>query len=398
MARFLAWQRSLLLLTISCAVGCSPEPAAVARDPQPSLAALLGGEVAESFLRAETAREFEFPADHGPHPGFRNEWWYLTGNLDSNDGRRFGYEVTIFRFALQPGAPATDPGWRSRQVYIGHFAVSDISGDQFYVEERFARGAAGLAGAQGAPPKAWIYDWHLRYLDPAEANGHWRLQVASELTGLELRLEPLKAPVLQGEAGLSRKSQDPGNASYYYSLPRLGTSGVLRVGAEQLDVTGFSWMDREWSSSALAADQQGWDWFALQLDNGHDLMFYSLRKQDGSSDSYSAGSLVGPDGQLTTLAYDDVQIAVLDYWDSPLGGRYPHGWHIRIPDQLIDVRVRPAMAAQELDTWVRYWEGAVDVDGTHGATRVQGRGYVELTGYASDPPADQAVVSRGAVE
>ncbi|MBT8083575.1 MAG: carotenoid 1,2-hydratase [Woeseia sp.] len=370
---------SILVILHACR-GESPTPVAAA---EPSLAALLGANANDGFATATTPRDFEFPRDHGPHKAFRNEWWYVTGNLDGENGRRFGYELTLFRFALAPGAPSAESDWFTNQVYIGHFAISNIEDDEFVFHERVSRGATGLAGSQSQAPRVWLYDWNLRYRPDTGRTGSWQLHAQTDDALLDLSLDPTKPVVLQGVAGLSQKSADAANASYYYSMPRLKTAGTLRLGDEEFSVQGLSWLDREWSSSALSARQAGWDWFAVQLDDGTDLMFYQLRQTDGSIDEFSAGSLIKADGSVVPLTTDDVEIDVLDYWDSPLGGTYPHGWHIRVAKELLDLRVEPAMAAQELATFVRYWEGAVDVFGTRGANRITGRGYVELTGYAT---------------
>lgn len=381
------------------------EPLDLEEAASPSLAELLGTSAAEGFLRADAPSAFSFPLDHGPHPGFRNEWWYVTGNLDGDDGQRYGYEFTLFRFELKPpqSLPAASPvdtvagapedpvpvpaaelpvrsAWSANEVFIGHFAISDPAKDRFHFAETFARGAAGLAGADSAPLRLWVYDWQLRRRDGQRAD--WQLVVQDGPVRLELTLDALKAPVLNGLDGRSQKSAEASNASYYYSIPRLKTQGELQIGERRIQVEGLSWLDREWSSSALDDDQAGWDWFAFQLDDGTELMFYQLRHNDGTVDVYSAGSFIDAAGKRFALLADDVVVDVLDHWDSPLGGRYPHGWRMRIPSRAIDLRIQPIMAAQELATWVRYWEGAVDVSGTRGAESVAGRGYVELTGYA----------------
>ncbi len=203
---------------------------------------------------------------------------------------------------------------------------------------------------------------------------------------LGLTLSRLKPPVLNGIDGLSQKSSEPGNASYYYSMTRLGTIGTLQIENEDYSVTGLSWLDREWGSSGLSREQQGWDWFSIQLSDGSDLMFYSLRKNDGSRDPYSAGTWITADGHSMHLSNDDVSIDVEDHWDSPLGGTYPMAWRVRIPQADLDLRLRPVLDAQELRTAVRYWEGAVDVVGRKAGMPVEGRGYVELTGYARRDP------------
>jgi predicted secreted hydrolase len=346
------------------------------------LATLLGSDAEAGFARVLEPREFRFPRDHGPHPEFRNEWWYVTGNLDAEGGRRFGFELTIFRFALAPDVPDSTSAWRSNQVYIAHLAVTDAIGQRFYSAQRFSRGAAGLAGAQSDPFRVWIDDWQMRAAGQAAGREHWRLVAGDAGFAIDLELRALKAPVLNGEAGLSQKSAEPGNASYYYSISRWQSDGTLRVGDRRFEVSGLSWLDREWSSSALGDEQQGWDWFALQLADGSELMFYSLRRSDGTQDTFSAGTWITADGESRHLAAADVALSVTDTWASPAGGEYPAGWRLSVPSEELELRVTPVMDDQELFTTVRYWEGAVDVAGSRAGVDVSGRGYVELTGYA----------------
>jgi predicted secreted hydrolase len=346
---------------------------------QSRLSELLSADGDAGFEKATGARTFTFPEDHGPHPGFRNEWWYVTGNLDDEGGRRFGFELTIFRFALTPSAPASASAWRSNQVYVAHFAVTDANRERFLTAERFSRGAAGLAGARADPFRVWIDDWEIA---AANAAGQWRLRATDPGFAVDLELTPAKRPVLNGDNGLSQKSSEPGNASYYYSITRWATDGSLRLGDDVFDVSGLSWLDREWSTSALGADQLGWDWFALQLSDGSDLMFYNLRKLDGSQDAQSAGTWIDPDGRSRHIERDEVEIVVTATWQSPDGGVYPSAWTLRMPGTGLQLEVTPVMADQELFTTVRYWEGAVDVQGERDGLPVTGRGYVELTGYA----------------
>lgn len=370
-------------LIASLALGALLSGAAVLADdtvaPPSKLSVLLSGEAGDGFARASESRSFSFPEDHGPHPEFRNEWWYVTGNLDDEDGRRFGFELTIFRFALSPATPVSESAWRTNQVYIAHLAVTDAEDDEFYVAQRYSRGAVGLAGAQATPLRVWIDDWELVAQNGTDT---WHLQADDDAIGIDLILAPNKPPVLNGIDGLSQKSADPENASYYYSITRMQTDGRLRIGDKSYNVSGLSWLDREWSTSALAADQVGWDWFALQLDDGTELMFYGLRLRDGSWDRFSAGTFVDAAGDALHLAADNVDIAVLDTWESPAGGNYPSRWLLRIPRLGLDLTVTPVINDQELFTTVRYWEGAVDVKGRRDEQAVTGRGYVELTGYA----------------
>jgi predicted secreted hydrolase len=346
-------------------------------EPPSRLADLLGAEADAGFAKALEPRQFMFPADHGPHPEFRNEWWYVTGNLDDEDGGRFGFELTIFRFALTPSAPESESRWRSNQVYIAHLAITHAEDERFYVAQRYSRGALGLAGAQAEPFRVWIDDWAIE-LD-ADA---WSLRAGDTDFGIAVDLRALKPPVLNGIDGLSQKSAEPGNASYYYSITRLDTQGTIRIADRQYRVSGLSWLDREWSTSALAAEQVGWDWFALQLSDGSDLMFYNLRNNDGTQDGSSAGTYRDANGVISHLDADSVEITVLDTWESPDGGTYPSQWRVAVPRLNLDVNVAPVMPNQELFTIVRYWEGAVDVDGEHDGAAITGRGYVELTGYA----------------
>ena len=377
----------LIVFTLISAISCSPDPI----DDRPlqavgpgssRLSELLRDDSTDRFPKAVEPREFRYPQDHGPHEIYRNEWWYFTGNLDADDGRRFGYELTLFRFSLTPDQPATrNSKWTTNQVYVGHFAITDVAGRQFLVAQRYSRGSLGLAGAADSPLRIWLDDWSIEVDDSGD---QWRLTASDERIEINLSLDAVKPVVLNGDRGLSQKSAEAGNASYYYSIPRLDTAGTVRVDDESINVVGQSWLDREWGSSALARDQRGWDWFALQLSDGSDLMFYTLRRNDGSPDEHSAGTFITADGRATPLSISDVSIDVLDTWDSERGGRYPARWRMEIPSRDLSVEVTPVMDNQELITNVRYWEGAVDVSGQSRGEPISGRGYVELTGYA-DP-------------
>jgi predicted secreted hydrolase len=360
------------------------------RLPQPSpqaaggvaVSSALGGDDNTGYQRVYQPRPFRFPEDHGPHPEFRNEWWYVTGNLADAAGRQFGYQLTLFRIALSPTAPPADSPWRTNQVYMGHFALTDVAGDRHYGFERFSRGALGLAGAQATPFRVWLEDWALT---GAESDA-FPLQIRAregDVT-IDLTLNTAKPVVLQGDRGLSQKSAEPGNASYYYSMTRVAAKGTVNVAGESLPVTGLAWLDREWSTSMLAPDQAGWDWFSLQLDEGTDLMYFRMRRKHGEDDPMSSGSLIYADGSTRHLARGEVAVTVLDRWRSPGGYDYPSGWQLTIHPTGQRLDVRPVLADQEFRHDARYWEGAVDVlDAATGQPR--GRGYVELTGYAPGP-------------
>nr|WP_305908030.1 lipocalin-like domain-containing protein [Methylomarinum sp. Ch1-1]MDP4520833.1 lipocalin-like domain-containing protein [Methylomarinum sp. Ch1-1] len=322
-----------------------------------------------------------FPRDHGPHDAYRSEWWYYTGNLQSKTGRRFGYELTFFRFALTSQPIAGASNWRSNQVYMAHFALTDVENQRFYADERYARAGNGLAGARKDKLHVWLYDWQARAHDANEKAGI-TLNAQSDEAAIDLQLTPLKPLVLQGQDGLSQKSAEPGNASYYYSYTRLQTEGRLRIGHENFAVNGASWMDREWSSSALSKEQAGWDWFALQLFDDSEIMFYRLRRKDGKADPHSAGAVFHADHSQTNLSSTDVVIEQLDNWRSPHSGiSYPSQWRLSIPSQKLELLITPLMEDQELNITYRYWEGAVSVSGVHQGRPVTGQGYVELAGY-----------------
>jgi predicted secreted hydrolase len=349
-----------------------------------SVAEAFGAGSAEGFARALTPRPFAFPADHGPHPAFRSEWWYWTGNLREagGSGRRFGFQLTFFRVALAPAAAPRRSAWGARDVYMAHLALTDVASGRFHARDRWARAALDLAGASAEPFRVWLGDWR------AEGGGRSgppvRLRAGEEDVRIDLTLGPGKAPVLHGERGLSRKSAEAGNASYYYSLTRMPVSGEVQSAGRSFAVEGLAWMDREWSTSALAPDQVGWDWFALQLDDRRELMLYRLRQRDGGVAAASQGTLVTADGATRTLDRDAVEVLVLDRWTSPRGGtRYPARWRLRIPAEGLDLLVTPLLADQELDVAARYWEGAVGVEGTGDGRPVRGAGYVELVGYAA---------------
>jgi predicted secreted hydrolase len=353
-----------------------------------ALAANAGGvlpwDIADSgFEQARAPREFVFPRDHGPHPSFAHEWWYLTGHLEAPSGERFGFELTFFRLGLAAAASEPASGasrWRARQMFVAHFALTEIGRQQFHSVERYARDALALSGAQSDPPRVWLDDWSLEL-----SGATWQLKAQQPGYALELAMTPVLAPVLNGNAGLSQKSDNPADASYYYSVPRLSVSGRLVRNAESVALRGTAWLDREWGSGALGADEAGWDWFALQFADGSDLMFYALRRRDGTRDAHSAGTWVDANGHARTLLSGDVRISVLKSWESPRGGRYPARWRIEIASLGLAVGLRPLVANQELSGRPRYWEGAVEVAGERREQPVTGEGYVELVGYASEP-------------
>lgn len=342
----------------------------------------LGGSAEAAFDRAMVPREMIFPEDHGPHPSFQTEWWYFTGNVEAREGRHFGFELTFFRYALKPETPraAGESAWRAQQTWMAHLAVTDTAGRRFTAVERLARESLGLAGAAPGRLEVWVRDWSAR--SDGRADLAITLEAQDEAVGLRLELSALAAPVTHGERGLDRKGPSAGNASYYYSVPRLATKGTIRVGEEEFGVEGLAWLDREWSTSALEGGVIGWDWFALQLSNGSSLMYYRLREKEGGVSRFSGGSWVGRDGARVALGASDVQLTPVRVWTSAATGvRYPVAWRLEAPTVGLSLEIRPFLDDQEVDLTVRYWEGAVAAEGVGPEGRVRAQGYLELAGY-----------------
>ena len=266
---------------------------------------------------------------------------------------------------------------------MSHFAVTDISDNEFFFEERFSREGNKLAGAQSAPFKVWLEDWQISETGVGESFGlpDLNIKAKNEKAEINFKLKSLKPAVLQGDSGLSQKGNQTGNASYYYSYTRLKTEGKIILDGKEFEVSGYSWMDREWSTSALSEDQKGWDWFALQLDDSTELMYYQMRKNDGSPDIFSKGILIEKDGTSRAVKKEDLVLEVTDNWTGPSGEKYPSGWRMKIPSMNIDLKITPSVKDQLMNVSIRYWEGSVMIEGTKNNSKVSGRGYAELTGY-----------------
>ena len=340
------------------------------------------------FTRAFEPHEWSFPRDHGAHPDYQTEWWYYTGNLSDENGRRFGFQFTIFRRAITPVSAISTSEWRTGQVYMAHFTVSDIANGAFYHDERYSRGGADLAGsapnpaAPDAPFRVWLDDWVVEGLN--EDASAQSMKATANGYSVDLTLNQVKPIVLQGEDGLSPKSDEPGNASQYYSMPRMETSGSVTIGDDEFVVTGSTWMDREFSTSALGTDAVGWDWFGLQFDDGRELVVGQIRLADGGVETTYTGTVIYEDGESYHLKPEDYSITATEHWTSPYtGAEYPAGWIITVSAEAmqqeadLSFTVTPLQADQELHSGdIAYWEGAVQLSGG-----VTGFGYAELTGY-----------------
>ena len=373
-----------------------------------SAAQALSGSDTEGFTQALAPREFVFPGDHGAHPGFKTEWWYYTGNLFTEEGRQFGYQFTIFRNQLSPSDAdfarinqeepvsmnpeeegARDSEWSTNQLYLAHFAISDVSKKDHVFDERYSRGTAGLAGASVDPYRIWLEDWEItRVKDSKASDERFQMRIKAEMsngTALDIVLNPQKPLVLQGEEGYDKKGGEDGNASYYISFTRMQTEGLLKKEGESLAVSGLSWMDHEWSTSALDSGQTGWDWFSIQLSNGYELMYYQIRNVDPDLAPQTTGSLVTPNGQKRDLDQGEVRLEVLEYWASPhTGARYPVQWSLAIPSEELEMDVTTVFDDQEMTVSVQYYEGALQVSGKFRDEAIDGNGYIEMTGYEQD--------------
>lgn len=323
------------------------------------------GTDAGGFALPDPDYVLSFPADHGPHPDFRIEWWYLTAPLDGADGRDYGVQWTLFRAALAPGEAE---GWDSPQIWFGHAGLTTPT--RHFFAERLARGGIGQAGVQAVPFSAHIDDWTMQ---GAGGDGISALSLTARGDGFgyDLTLDARDSPlVLHGDDGYSVKSRD-GQASHYYSQPFYRVSGTLHLPDGPVEVTGNGWLDREWSSQPLSASQEGWDWFSLSFDSGDKVMGFRLR---GDGD-FTSATWIAADGQATALPDGALIVAPLKQ-TTVTGREIPTVWNLRLPERGVDVEVTALNPQSWMGTSFAYWEGPVQVTGSH-----NGHGYLEMTGY-----------------
>jgi len=340
--------------------------------PLPVLAqgfAGLGSTAEDGFAQPRPNPVFRFPADHGAHPAYRIEWWYLTATLRGDDGRDYGVQWTLFRSAL---APEQREGWDSPQIWMGHAGLT--TPERHFVAETLARDGIGQAGVRADPFLAHIDDWQMRADAGPGQDALSALQVTARGAAFSyaLGLQAEGPLVFHGEDGFSVKSES-GQASYYYSQPFYAVEGELQLPDGPVTVTGTAWLDREWSSQPLEGDQTGWDWFSLQLPGGERLMGFQLRRREGGA--FTSGTWIGADGQTTALPNGALRATPLAV--TRVAGRdVPTEWRIEVPGRALDIRTRPVNAQSWMDTLFPYWEGPITFEGTHA-----GRGYLEMTGY-----------------
>jgi len=338
--------------------------------------------IAKAFKQALPGYNFSFPHDHASHDDFKTEWWYFTGHLKTDAGANYGYELTFFRSGMDSSPTTSTSRWDLQNVYMAHLALTDPQGHKFYFREKLNRNSPGVAGAR--QDTCYVYNelWSLE-----ELGDKFVLRADVPEFGIHLLLSSKKKPTINGANGVSQKASCVGCASHYYSMTRLETTGTLFLDKKPVPVTGLSWMDHEFGSNQLTSEQVGWDWFSVQLDNGYELMLYSMRRNDGTIDKNSSGTLVAPDGASLHLTVDDFSIKSSSQWKSAKsGGNYPMDWQVTIPSINMNLKILPTMKEQELvtagSTGVVYWEGDSTVSGIVDDKKVAGQAYVEMTGYA----------------
>jgi predicted secreted hydrolase len=363
---------SKLLLLVAMFAGVSQAPGSKPNAPSP-------------WQYATPGFTFAFPRDHASHPDKKIEWWYYTGNVRAADGRRFGYQVTFFRVGIDH-TPANPSKWAIRDLYMTHLAISDPSKQRYRFSEKLSRGGPGLAGARTDRYEVWNDDWTAGLRDQGSGIREHVIRAIGDGSGVELTLGEGKRPAINGVNGISQKGAQPGNASHYYSLTRMPTTGTIIIDGERVAVTGESWMDHEFGTSFLEAGQRGWDWLAIQLSDNRELMLYQLRRDDGSRDPRSSGTLVDANGRTTHLTDRDFILTPgRKTFKSKNGAVYPIEWTVSIPAHGIELQVTTPLADQELSlvksTGIAYWEGMIDLNGKSGSQAVRGWGYLEMTGY-----------------
>ena len=338
---------------------------------------------APAYRLALPGYKYSFPHDYFSHPDFRTEWWYYTGNLQSADGHRFGFELTFFRQGVQRNSTSQHGAWDIQDLYLAHLALSDLTGGKFYHAERTNRSGPGIAGVEESAQRVWNGNWQIQW-----KNSDQVLQAISENFDLQFTLRSEKPPVIHGENGVSQKADGPGRASHYLSLTRLDTTGTITLNSKSFSVTGLSWMDHEFFTHQLTDEQAGWDWLSLQLDDHTELMLFHIRKRDGSIDPFSAGTFVDAQGHTTHLRDSDFVLQPLgETWKSEASsGTYPIQWKIVIPKLGMELEAKTPLPSQELTgdyrTVPTYWEGAIELHGKRSGMNLSGAGYLEMTGYA----------------
>jgi predicted secreted hydrolase len=333
------------------------------------------------YKTAVPGYRYEFPRDHFNHPEFQTEWWYTTGNLTTADGHHYGFELTFFRQGVDRDPGKKEP-WDIQDLYLAHLALSDLDGGKFYHAERTNRAGPGLAGIDEKQKRIWNGNWEIRWNGEEEA-----LNVADEKFSLSFTLRGEKLPVIHGENGVCQKAAGTGHASHYISFTRLQTKGTIELAGKSIDVRGTSWMDHEFFTHSMEAEQVGWDWLSVQLGDNTELMLYQFRRKDGSTDPFSSGTHVDAQGKSVHLTSADFRLVPTgETWTSDVtAAKYPVAWSMEIPKLGLKLAATTRLKSQELARGNKlapsYWEGAIAIEGTRAGASVRGVGYLEMTGY-----------------
>jgi predicted secreted hydrolase len=346
---------------------------------------LVGMAWSKPFQMALPGYHYHFPLDHAAHPEYKTEWWYYTGHLTGKNHRKYGYELTFFRSGIEkdPKDSVRTSKWAIQDVYLAHFAITDLDQKRFVFHEKLTRKGPGLSGALSDHYTVWNHQWRVEQLE----ENTFALQANMPGYRMNLLLSGQKPVVVHGQNGVSQKADCSGCASHYYSMTRLKTTGVLETSTGVEAVKGLSWMDHEFGSNQLASEQVGWDWFSVQLANNTELMLYRMRLKNGKADPNSSGTFIDAKGKAHPLKYPDFKIVALKTWKSPhTQAVYPSQWKLLIPSQKLELLITPQYADQELNTTSglggTYWEGTSQVTGMQASQAITGQAYVEMTGYA----------------
>ncbi len=334
-----------------------------------------------AFSRINNPLPLTFPQDMGAHPDYLSEWWYYTGNLFTEQGRHFAYQLTFFRRAIGSNSASTrTSNWAADQIFFAHFALIDVAESNHQAWEVYSRGAAGLAGAVTAPDfTVWLNDWQVQQT----AQDQYQLTAQQDNIHLQLTLTDQKGIILHGDQGLSQKGAQPGNASMYFSQTRLASAGVLTINDNTYRISGDSWMDHEFGTSALGSEQVGWDWFSLQFDDQSELMLFQIRDDSGAISAESGGSWIDPQAGVESIASQDFELRPIQFWQNAQGIQYPISWELKLPQQNAVFTISAVIPDQENRfSFFQYWEGTVRVEGTVNGNSVTGFGFLEMTGYA----------------
>lgn len=380
MKLYLRWISLLLVLAVGLLLWLQRGTPTGASDADSVLEFILHDEQA-GFAAVDGEWEYRFPADHGPHPGFRSEVWYLSGNLKDSDGKRYGFQLAFFRLQLRPEAMGRSSAWGANQVFRAHFALADEAGEHFHAEERFSRAALGLSGASDEPVRVWLEDWSLQADSSRPGPSRFRLQADAEGFGLELELQGQKPPVPADQA--QALASAPASAFRMYSMPRLRVTGTLRQDDAETKVSGEAWLDRAWGAVPVSRGQIALNRFALQLTDDRDILCLQLRRRDGTGTPIPSCLLIAGDGSTKSFRRREIRLEPVEHWRSSRDGtQYPLTWRLELPREALELKITALLEDQELDFAVRAWSGAVVVSGLSAGLPVAGQGHLELSGYS----------------